>query len=73
LHFRYKIIMQAIYLTPKSLKLSELIGSLSYALDITEGPAGRPLRALCWIGMHIGRDAGHVRRSSCGSCITRCC
>jgi hypothetical protein len=49
--------MQAIYLTPKSLKLSELIGSFSYALDITEGPAGRPLRALCWIGMHIGRDA----------------
>ncbi len=32
--------------------------SLSYALDITEGqPAGHCVRA-CWIGMHIGRDAG---------------
>lgn len=40
------------------LKLSELIGSLSYALDITEGqPAGHCVR-VCWIGMHIGRDAG---------------
>ncbi|RZA31138.1 MAG: HD domain-containing protein, partial [Lysobacteraceae bacterium] len=40
------------------MKLSELIGSLSYALDITEGqPAGHCVRA-CWIGMHIGRAAG---------------
>ena len=38
--------------------LSELIGSLSYALDITEGqPAGHCVRC-CWIGMHIGRDIG---------------
>ena len=43
---------------PTDLKLSELIGALSYALDITEGqPAGHCVRA-CWIGMHIGRDAG---------------
>jgi HD-GYP domain-containing protein (c-di-GMP phosphodiesterase class II) len=36
--------------------LSELIGSLSYALDITEGqPAGHCVRC-CWIGMHIGRE-----------------
>ncbi|MFC5476683.1 HD-GYP domain-containing protein [Massilia suwonensis] len=43
---------------PTDLKLSELIGSLSYALDITEGqPAGHCVR-VCWIGMHIGRDAG---------------
>ncbi|THC45068.1 HD-GYP domain-containing protein [Massilia sp. Mn16-1_5] len=43
---------------PTELKLSELIGSLSYALDITEGqPAGHCVR-VCWIGMHIGRDAG---------------
>lgn len=42
----------------KSLKLSELIGSLSYALDITEGqPAGHCVRC-CWIGTHIGRQAG---------------
>ncbi|MFC4931998.1 HD-GYP domain-containing protein [Massilia sp. GCM10023247] len=43
---------------PAELKLSELIGSLSYALDLTEGqPAGHCVR-VCWIGMHIGRDAG---------------
>jgi HD-GYP domain-containing protein (c-di-GMP phosphodiesterase class II) len=41
-----------------ALKLSELIGSLSYALDLTEGqPAGHCVRS-CWIGMNIGRDAG---------------
>ncbi|TWI61144.1 HD domain-containing protein [Pseudoduganella lurida] len=41
-----------------SLQLSELIGALSYALDITEGqPAGHCVRA-CWIGMAIGRHAG---------------
>ena len=40
------------------LKLAELIGSLSYALDLTEGqPDGHCLRA-CWIGMHIGRHLG---------------
>lgn len=38
-----------------ALKLSELLGSLSYALDITEGqPEGHCVRC-CWIGMHIGR------------------
>ena len=41
-----------------ALKLSELIGSLSYALDLTEGqPAGHCVRS-CWIGMNIGREAG---------------
>lgn len=40
------------------LELSELIGALSYALDITEGqPAGHCVRS-CWIGMHIGREIG---------------
>ena len=40
------------------LKLSELIGSLSHALDITEGqPEGHCTRC-CWIGMHIGREIG---------------
>jgi HD-GYP domain-containing protein (c-di-GMP phosphodiesterase class II) len=39
----------------QGLKLSELIGALSHALDITEGqPPGHCLRC-CWIGMHIGR------------------
>ncbi len=41
-----------------SLKLSELISALSYALDITEGqPEGHCVRC-CWIGMHIGRQIG---------------
>jgi len=40
------------------LKLSELMGSLSHALDITEGqPEGHCVRC-CWIGMHIGREIG---------------
>jgi HD-GYP domain-containing protein (c-di-GMP phosphodiesterase class II) len=44
-------------LTP-GLRLSELIAALSHALDITEGqPEGHCVRC-CWIGMHIGRQAG---------------
>jgi HD-GYP domain-containing protein (c-di-GMP phosphodiesterase class II) len=40
------------------LKLSELLSSLSHALDITEGqPEGHCVRC-CWIGMHIGRHIG---------------
>ncbi len=40
------------------IRLSELIGALSHALDITEGqPDGHCLRC-CWIGMHIGREIG---------------
>lgn len=36
------------------LLLSEIIGALSYALDLTEGlPAGHCLRS-CWVGMHVG-------------------
>jgi putative nucleotidyltransferase with HDIG domain len=38
--------------------LSELVSALSYALDISEGhPTGHCVRA-CWIGYHIGREAG---------------
>jgi HD-GYP domain-containing protein (c-di-GMP phosphodiesterase class II) len=41
-----------------ALKLSELIGALSHALDITEGqPEGHCVRC-CWIGMHIGEKIG---------------
>ena len=41
-----------------TLKLSELISSLSYSLDITEGqPEGHCIRS-CWIGMHIGQAIG---------------
>ncbi len=44
--------------TPASLRLSELISALSYALGITEGqPEGHCVRC-CWIGMHIGRRIG---------------
>jgi hypothetical protein len=51
------------------LKLSELIGSLSYALDITEGqPAGHCVR-VCWIGMHIGRDAGMEHGAAVGAVL----
>jgi putative nucleotidyltransferase with HDIG domain len=40
------------------LSLSAIIGSLSYALDLTEGlPAGHSLRC-CWIGMHVGQELG---------------
>ena len=41
-----------------TLRLSELMSAFSYALDITEGqPEGHCMRA-CWIGLHIGREAG---------------
>ena len=39
-------------------RLSELLGALSYALDITEGqPEGHCVRA-CWIGLAVGRELG---------------
>jgi putative nucleotidyltransferase with HDIG domain len=45
-------------MTPPSngrMRLSEVIGALSYALDMTEGqPAGHGMRC-AWIGMHVGR------------------
>lgn len=44
--------------TPAAIHLSDVVGALSYALDITEGqPVGHSLRC-CWIGMHIGRSIG---------------
>ena len=40
------------------IRLAELLGALSHALDMTEGqPAGHCVRC-CWIGMHIGREIG---------------
>jgi len=40
------------------LALAQLLGALSYALDITEGqPAGHCVRC-CWIGTQIGRELG---------------
>jgi len=40
------------------IRLSELLGALSHALDMAEGqPAGHCVRC-CWIGIHIGREIG---------------
>ncbi len=40
------------------IRLAELLGALSYALDLTEGqPAGHCVRC-CWIGVHIGQTFG---------------
>lgn len=47
-----------ITLPAESISEAELVASLSYALDITEGqPAGHCIRA-CWIGFAIGRAIG---------------
>ncbi len=43
--------------TPK-IRLAELLGALSHALDMVEGqPAGHCVRS-CWIGIHVGREIG---------------
>ncbi len=40
------------------IRLAELLGALSYAVDMTEGqPAGHCVRC-CWIGTQIGRELG---------------
>ena len=44
--------------TAAGMQLSELIGALSHALDLTEGqPKGHCVRA-CWIGSHVGAAIG---------------
>lgn len=41
-----------------NVRLAEIVSSLSYALDMTDGqPVGHSLRC-CWIGMHLGRAIG---------------
>jgi HD-GYP domain-containing protein (c-di-GMP phosphodiesterase class II) len=43
---------------PQKIRLAELLGALSHALDMVEGqPAGHCVRC-CWIGIHIGREIG---------------
>lgn len=43
---------------PASVRLSEVLGALSHALDMTEGqPPGHCMRC-CWIGVQIGREIG---------------
>jgi HD-GYP domain-containing protein (c-di-GMP phosphodiesterase class II) len=53
--------MSASHVQPFSaqqIRLSELLGALSHALDMVEGqPAGHCVRS-CWIGIHIGREIG---------------
>lgn len=53
--------MSAIHSQPAGrplIRLSELLGALSHALDLVEGqPAGHCVRC-CWIGIHIGREIG---------------
>jgi putative nucleotidyltransferase with HDIG domain len=42
----------------RQMRLSDLLGALSFAIDLTEGqPAGHSVRT-CWIGVHLGRAAG---------------
>jgi HD-GYP domain-containing protein (c-di-GMP phosphodiesterase class II) len=44
--------------TQGRIRLSELLGALSHALDLVEGqPAGHCVRC-CWIGVHIGQEIG---------------
>jgi len=41
-----------------SIRLAEVLGALSHALDLTEGqPQGHCVRC-CWIGVNIGREIG---------------
>jgi putative nucleotidyltransferase with HDIG domain len=49
--------------TPQpKIRLAELLGALSYALDMVEGqPAGHCVRC-CWIGIHVGRELGLSER-----------
>jgi HD-GYP domain-containing protein (c-di-GMP phosphodiesterase class II) len=42
----------------QEIRLAELLGALSHALDMVEGqPAGHCVRC-CWIGIHIGQEIG---------------
>ena len=42
----------------RTVQLSEVLGALSHALDLTEGqPVGHCVRAT-WIGFHVGRAMG---------------
>jgi HD-GYP domain-containing protein (c-di-GMP phosphodiesterase class II) len=44
--------------SPQRLRLAELIGALSHALDLTEGqPKGHSIRC-CWIGFQMGQAIG---------------
>lgn len=42
----------------RDVRMSELLGALSHALDLTEGQADGHCIRCCWIGIHIGREIG---------------
>ncbi|MGE0062549.1 MAG: HD-GYP domain-containing protein [Xanthobacteraceae bacterium] len=45
-----------------NIRLAEILGALSHALDMVEGqPAGHCVRC-CWIGIHVGRELGLSER-----------
>lgn len=39
-------------------RLAEIIGALSHALDLTEGQPPGHCQRCCWIGFHIGKELG---------------
>ncbi len=46
---------------PSEIRLAELIGALSHALDMTEGqPRGHSVRC-CWIGFSLGQSIGYTQ------------
>jgi putative nucleotidyltransferase with HDIG domain len=50
-------------MTGQSIRLAEIMGALSHALDMTEGqPAGHCTRC-CWIGMQMGQALGFSTES----------
>ena len=59
--------------TDNRMRLSEVIGALSYALDLTEGqPPGHSLRC-AWIGMQVGNTLGLDARPTVRSVLHTCC
>ena len=50
-------------MTGQSIRLAEIMGALSHALDMTEGqPAGHCIRC-CWVGMQVGQELGFATES----------
>ena len=53
--------------------LGELLGAMSYALDLTEGEQSGHVLRTCLIGMGIGRARGPRRRARSATSTTRSC
>ena len=57
-HRRASAILRRVSAHPRQIALSEVLGGLSYALDLTEGePPGHTVRS-CLIGMRVGSEIG---------------